>query len=98
MPDALPPGWHHEVVHETNQQGRIDAAAAAARLTTQQALSFGHMSATLAGAGMVELYSRTGGKLGALFLDEGFGSLDVDTLTTALEVLRTESGERNWSP
>jgi DNA repair protein SbcC/Rad50 len=41
---------------------------------------------------LVELYGRTGGRLGALFLDEGFGSLDVDTLTTALEVLRAESG------
>jgi DNA repair exonuclease SbcCD ATPase subunit len=27
---------------------------------------------------LVELYSRTGTRLGALFLDEGFGSLDVD--------------------
>jgi exonuclease SbcC len=30
--------------------------------------------------------------LGALFLDEGFGSLDVDTLTRALAVLRSETG------
>jgi exonuclease SbcC len=41
---------------------------------------------------LVELYSRTGGRLGALFLDEGFGSLDVDTLAAALDVLRAESG------
>lgn len=41
---------------------------------------------------LVELYSRTAGKLGALFLDEGFGSLDVNTLATALEVLRAETG------
>jgi exonuclease SbcC len=41
---------------------------------------------------LVELYSRTAGRLGALFLDEGFGSLDVDTLAAALEVLRAETG------
>jgi len=42
---------------------------------------------------LVELHSRSGARLGALFLDEGFGSLDVDTLATALSVLRTETGE-----
>ena len=42
---------------------------------------------------LVELHSRTGARLGALFLDEGFGSLDVDTLATALTVLRAETGE-----
>lgn len=41
---------------------------------------------------LVELYSRSGARLGALFLDEGFGSLDVDTLATALTVLRSETG------
>jgi exonuclease SbcC len=41
---------------------------------------------------LVELYSRTGTRLGALFLDEGFGSLDVDTLIRALAVLRSETG------
>jgi len=41
---------------------------------------------------LVELYSRAAGRLGALFLDEGFGSLDVDTLAAALEVLRAETG------
>jgi DNA repair protein SbcC/Rad50 len=39
------------------------------------------------------LHSRSGARLGALFLDEGFGSLDVDTLATALSVLRAETGE-----
>ena len=42
---------------------------------------------------LVELHSRSGARLGALFLDEGFGSLDVDTLATALSVLRAETGE-----
>jgi exonuclease SbcC len=42
---------------------------------------------------LVELHSRTGARLGALFLDEGFGSLDVDALATALTVLRAETGE-----
>jgi exonuclease SbcC len=42
---------------------------------------------------VVELHSRSGARLGALFLDEGFGSLDVDTLATALSVLRAETGE-----
>jgi exonuclease SbcC len=41
---------------------------------------------------LVELYSRSGARLGALFLDEGFGSLDVDTLAAALTVLRSETG------
>jgi DNA repair protein SbcC/Rad50 len=42
---------------------------------------------------LVELHSRTGARLGSLFLDEGFGSLDVDTLATALTVLRAETGD-----
>ena len=42
---------------------------------------------------LVELHSRSGARLGALFLDEGFGSLDVDTLATALTVLNAETGE-----
>jgi exonuclease SbcC len=41
---------------------------------------------------LVDLYSRAGARLGALFLDEGFGSLDVDTLARALAVLRSETG------
>jgi exonuclease SbcC len=41
---------------------------------------------------LVELYSRTAGRLGALFLDEGFAALDVDTLAAALNVLHAESG------
>jgi Family of unknown function (DUF5954)/Putative exonuclease SbcCD, C subunit len=42
---------------------------------------------------LVELHSRTGARLGALFLDEGFGLLDVDTLATALTVPPAETGE-----
>ena len=42
---------------------------------------------------LVELHSRSGARLGALFLDEGFGSLDVDTLATALSVLSAQTGE-----
>jgi exonuclease SbcC len=42
---------------------------------------------------LVELHSRSGARLGALFLDEGFGSLDVDTLATALSVLRAKTGD-----
>jgi exonuclease SbcC len=41
---------------------------------------------------LVELHSRSGGRLGALFLDEGFASLDVDSLTSALAVLQAETG------
>lgn len=41
---------------------------------------------------LVELYGRSGARLDALFLDEGFGSLDVDTLGRALSVLRSEMG------
>jgi exonuclease SbcC len=42
---------------------------------------------------MVELYSRNGPRLGSLFLDEGFASLDEDTLDTALEVVRQQAGD-----
>jgi DNA repair protein SbcC/Rad50 len=42
---------------------------------------------------LVELYSRSGGRLGALFLDEGFGALDTDTLGAALEALQIETGQ-----
>ncbi len=41
---------------------------------------------------LVELYSRAGGRLGALFLDEGFGSLDLESLTAALDALSAETG------
>jgi DNA repair protein SbcC/Rad50 len=44
---------------------------------------------------LVELHSRSGARLGALFLDEGFGSLDVDALASSLDVLRNEtSGDK----
>jgi DNA repair protein SbcC/Rad50 len=42
---------------------------------------------------LVELHSRSGARLGALFLDEGFGSLDVDALASSLTVLQSETGE-----
>ena len=41
---------------------------------------------------LVELHSRSGARLGALFLDEGFGSLDVDSLASSLAVLQAETG------
>jgi len=41
---------------------------------------------------LVELHSRSGARLGALFLDEGFGSLDVDALASSLTVLQAETG------
>lgn len=41
---------------------------------------------------MVELYSRNGPRLGSLFLDEGFASLDEDTLDIALQVVRQQAG------
>jgi exonuclease SbcC len=41
---------------------------------------------------LVELHSRSGARLGALFLDEGFGSLDIDALTSSLAVLQAEAG------
>ena len=44
--------------------------------------------------GLVELAGRSGGRLQALFLDEGFGSLDPDALDQALNELerRAEAG------
>ena len=41
---------------------------------------------------LVELHSRSGARLGALFLDEGFGSLDIDSLASSLAVLQAETG------
>ncbi len=41
--------------------------------------------------GLVELAGRSGGKLDALFLDEGFGSLDANTLPDALRALETQA-------
>jgi exonuclease SbcC len=37
--------------------------------------------------GMVEMMARSGGRLDALFLDEGFGALDRDNLDAAVEAL-----------
>jgi DNA repair protein SbcC/Rad50 len=44
--------------------------------------------------GLVELAGRGGGRLDALFLDEGFGSLDANSLSEALDALgrQAESG------
>ena len=42
---------------------------------------------------LVELHSRSGARLGALFLDEGFGSLDIDALASSLSMLQAETGE-----
>jgi DNA repair protein SbcC/Rad50 len=41
---------------------------------------------------LVELHSRSGERLGALFLDEGFASLDTGALASALAVLQAETG------
>ncbi|EWC64447.1 Exonuclease SbcC [Actinokineospora spheciospongiae] len=38
------------------------------------------------------LHSRSGPRLGALFLDEGFGTLDTTALESALDVLRAQAG------
>ena len=41
---------------------------------------------------LVEMHSRSGARLDALFLDEGFGSRDADALTSSLAVLNAETG------
>ncbi|MEV6338723.1 SMC family ATPase [Nocardia vinacea] len=41
---------------------------------------------------LAELHSRSGPRLGSLFLDEGFATLDTDALESALDVLRTQAG------
>lgn len=41
---------------------------------------------------LAELHSRSGPRLGSLFLDEGFAALDSAALESALEVLRTQAG------
>jgi DNA repair protein SbcC/Rad50 len=40
---------------------------------------------------IVELAGRAGGRIDALFLDEGFGSLDADTLADALEAMSRQT-------
>jgi DNA repair protein SbcC/Rad50 len=42
--------------------------------------------------GMVELAARAGGRLDALFLDEGFGSLDANSLDAAVDALEARAG------
>lgn len=41
--------------------------------------------------GMVDLASRSGGRLDALFLDEGFGALDASNLHSAVDALQATS-------
>lgn len=41
---------------------------------------------------LAELHSRSGPRLGSLFLDEGFAALDAAALETALDVLRGQAG------
>lgn len=41
---------------------------------------------------LAELHSRSGPRLGSLFLDEGFATLDTDALDSALDILRTQAG------
>ncbi|WP_157121742.1 SbcC/MukB-like Walker B domain-containing protein [Nocardia miyunensis] len=41
---------------------------------------------------LAELHSRNGPRLGSLFLDEGFATLDTDALDSALDILRTQAG------
>jgi len=43
--------------------------------------------------GLVEIANRAGGRLGALFLDEGFGSLDGAALDEALNALQKRASE-----
>lgn len=42
---------------------------------------------------LAELHSLSGPRLGALFLDEGFATLDADALQSALDVLRAQTGD-----
>ena len=43
--------------------------------------------------GLVELAGREGGRLDSLFLDEGFGSLDANALTEALDALHDQAAK-----
>ena len=43
--------------------------------------------------GLVEMAGRAGGKLDALFLDEGFGSLDVNALDYAMSALERRASQ-----
>lgn len=42
---------------------------------------------------LAELHSRSGPRLGSLFLDEGFATLDTDALESALSMLRAHTGD-----
>jgi exonuclease SbcC len=42
---------------------------------------------------MVDLAARAGGRLEALFLDEGFGALDNSNLSAAIDALETTARE-----
>src|SRR5262249_34360508 len=76
-----------------NRSGSPQALASVGRLTGLargvKTLSGGEtFLASLALAlGLVELAGRGGGRLDALFLDEGFGSLDANSLSEALDAL-----------
>lgn len=63
---------------------------------TSQTLSGGEtFLASLALAlALTELHSRSSARLEALFLDEGFGSLDAQSLDTALAVLRSQAKDK----
>jgi exonuclease SbcC len=41
--------------------------------------------------GMVEMVARSGGRLDALFLDEGFGALDPENLDAAIDALESSA-------
>ncbi len=43
------------------------------------------------GLALIELAGRVGGRLEALFLDEGFGSLDANALTEAMDALASQA-------
>ena len=76
----------------TNDFAVININSGEAR--SAEALSGGErFQASLALAlALVEIASRGAGQLEAIFVDEGFGSLDTDSLDTALDTLLTIAG------
>ncbi len=53
----------------------------------------GFLASLALALGMVELAARAGGRLDALFLDEGFGALDTDNLNAAIDALEETAQE-----
>jgi exonuclease SbcC len=81
-----PTFWHPHVDRLTGQPRSTRTLSGGESFLASLALALG----------MVELAGRAGGRLDAVFLDEGFGGLDTSSLDAAIDALETRaaSGRR----